>query len=56
MGQILQQGLLQGRGSVGVEGRAGTGVNNELAVGGFVRWSWVDGSEKRMWKSSLRIH
>ena len=40
-----------------------TDVNNELVeVGGFVesdrglvRKSWVDGSEERMWKLSLRI-
>ena len=43
---------------------AETSVHNELAeVGGFlkvtegslVRRSWVEGSEERMWKPSLRI-
>ena len=47
--------------SVGAE----TCVHNELVkVGGFfesdrgglARRFWVEGSEKRMWKSSLRIH
>ena len=62
MGQVLHQGLLQDRGgsSVGAE----THVNNELVEvrgfqkvtdGGLVRRSWVDGSEERIWKPSLRI-
>ena len=41
------------------------GVHNKLAeVGEFaevtesdlVRWSWIDGSEERMWEPSLWIH
>ena len=61
MGQILHQGLLQGWEPVGAE----THVDNELAKvrgfsegnrrGGLVRRSWVDGSEERIWKLSLRI-
>ena len=60
MGQVLHRGILQGREPVGAE----TCVDNELAeVGGFrkvtegdlVRRSWVDGSEERIWKPSLRI-
>ena len=61
MGQVLHRGLLQGREPVGAE----TCIDNELAeVGGFqkvtegglVRRFWVDGSEERIWKPSLRIH
>ena len=63
----LTSGLLQGWEPVG-GGRpieAETHVHNELVeVGGFrkvteeglVRRSWVDGSEERIWKPSLRIH
>ena len=51
-GQVLHRGLLQGQEPVGIE----TCVHNELAeVGGFVRRSWVKGSEERMWKPFLRI-
>ena len=55
MEQILHRVLLQGLEPVGAE----THVNNELAKvrgfrkvtdGGFVRRSWVDGSEERIWK------
>ena len=39
-------------------------ITRSGASGGFrkvtdvdlVRWSWVDGSEERIWKHSLRIH
>ena len=27
----------------------------KVTDGGLVRWSWVDGSEDRVWKPSLRI-
>ena len=60
MGQVLHRGRLHGREPVGVETR----IDNELAwVKGFsegdrrglLRRSWVDESEERIWKLSLRI-
>ena len=55
---IARSGASGGGSTVGAE----THVNNELAkVRGFlggdrrVRRSWVDGSEERIWKPSLRI-
>ena len=61
MGHVLHRGLLQDQEPMGAE----TSVHNKLVeVGGFlkvtegdlVRRSWVEGSEDRMWKPSLRIH
>ena len=60
-GFIARLGASGGGSTVGAETR----VDNELVkVGGFrkvtdkglVRRSWVDGSEERIWKPSLRIH
>ena len=57
-GSIARSGASGGGSTVGME----SGVNNELAkVRGFsegdrrVRRSWVDRSEERVWKPSLRI-
>ena len=59
-GSIARSGASGGGTTVGTE----TGVDNELAKvrgflkvtdGGLVRRSWVDGSEERKWKPSLRI-
>ena len=56
----LASGSMQGREPMGAE----TCVHNELVEvrgffesdrGGLVRRSWVEGSEERMWKPSLRI-
>ena len=65
MGQVLQQGLLQGREPVGWQDyRAEASVHNKLAeIWGFaesdrgrfdqeVLGGWI---EERMWKPSLRI-
>ena len=59
-GSITRSGACGDDSTVGAE----TGVDNELAEvgrfsesdGGLVRRSWVDGSEERIWKLSLRIH
>ena len=60
LGSIARSEASEGGSTVGME----TGVYNELAkVGGFwkvtdgglVRRSWVEGSEERIWKPSLRI-
>ena len=60
MGQVLQWSLLHPWESVRVEARV---INDLVEIGGFqkvtevglVRRSWVDGSEERIWKPSLRI-
>ena len=65
-GAGLTSGLIARSGASGVGSTVGTetGVDNELAkVRGFlegdrrglVRRSWVDRSEERIWKPSLRI-
>ena len=61
LGSIARSGAYGDGSSVGAE----TQVDNELAEvggsfrkvaeGGLVRRSWVDGSEERIWKPSLRI-
>ena len=54
-GTSLSSGSIAGPGAGG-DGRcvgAEINVHNELAEG--VRRSWVEGSEERMWKPSLRI-
>ena len=65
-GTNLASGSIAGPGACG-GGRslgAGTSVHNELAEfgafiesdrEGLVRRSWIEGSEDRMWKPSLRI-
>ena len=66
-GTSLTCGSIAGLGACGDYSLVGvkTHVNNELAEvgeflegdrGGLVRRSWVDGSEERIWKPSLRIH
>ena len=59
-GSIARSGASGGGSTVGME----TGVDNELAKvrefsesdrRGLVRRSWVDGSEERIWKPSLKI-
>ena len=66
MGQVLHRGLLQGRELVGVVGlwvrRLVSAISwrrfgglQKGTEGGLMRRSWVDGSEERMWKPSLRI-
>ena len=61
LGSIARSGASGGGSTVGAE----TSVNNELAkvrgfsVGerwGLVRRSWVNGSEERIWKPTMRIH
>ena len=62
MGQVLQRVCCRAGGGCRIMG-AEADVHNKLAeVWGFVesdrglmRKSWVDGSEERMWKPSLRI-
>ena len=66
MGQVLHRGLLQGLEPVRVAGLwvwrlvstiswRRLGSLRKVTEGGLVRRSWVDGSEERMWKPSLRI-
>ena len=66
MGQVLYQGLLQGPESVGMAGlwvqKLVSNISwwrfeglQKVTEGGLMRRSWVDGSEERMWKPSLRI-
>ena len=59
-GSIARSGASGGGSTVGMV----TGVDNELTKvrgfrkvihGGLVRRSWVDGSEERIWKPSLRL-
>ena len=66
MGQVLHRGMLQRREPVGSAGlwvwrlvstiswRRFGGLQ-KVTEGGLMRKSWVDGSEERMWKPSLRI-
>ena len=63
-GLILGSFAGSGAGGGGRIMRAKAGVHHKLAEvwwfaeidrGGLVRRSWMDGSEERMWKPSLRI-
>ena len=66
MGLVLQRGLLHGREPVELAGLWGQRLVSiiswrrfgglwKVTEGGLMRRSWVHGSEKRMWKPSLRI-
>ena len=60
-GSIAGPGAYGGGRPVGAEtcvhnGLAEVGEFFKVTEGGFVRRSWVEGSEERMWKPSLRIH
>ena len=66
MEQILQRVLVQDWELVGVAGLWGQWLVStisrwrfrglrQVTGGGLMRKSWVDGSEERMWKPSLRI-
>ena len=66
MRQVLHQGLLQGPEPVWVAGLwvwrlvstiswRRIGGLCKVTEGGLMSRSWVDGSEERMWKPSLRI-
>ena len=65
MGQVLHRGLLQGHEPVGVavlwrQRLVSTmswqrlGGFRKVTDGDLVRRSWVDGSEERLWKPSIR--